>query len=75
MEESLLFHDEAVRPGARLRRCIVDQNVTIPSEVTIGFDAAADGQSFVVSEKGVVVVPKGYQFDLATRGQKAPSAT
>jgi glucose-1-phosphate adenylyltransferase len=45
--------------------------VIIPSGVTIGFDAAADAKRFVVSEKGVVVVPKGYQFDLAALGQES----
>jgi hypothetical protein len=34
----------------------------LPSE-RIGFDRAADGNRFTVSESGIVVVPKSYCFD------------
>ena len=49
-----------------MRKCIVDKNVQIPPGERIGFDRASDEARFTVSDNGVVVVPKGYQFPLLT---------
>ena len=57
-----MFDGIHVGRGAKLRRCIVDKNVKIPPGETVGFDLAKDAQRFTVSEKQVVVVPKGYKF-------------
>ena len=47
-----------------LRKSIIDKNVSIPPGTEIGFDPDQDRKSgFKVSENGIVVVPKGYQFD------------
>jgi glucose-1-phosphate adenylyltransferase len=40
----------------------VDKNVIIPDRERIGYDMKKDRQRFTVSEKGIVVVPKGYRF-------------
>jgi len=61
--DSILFPDVTVRPGARVNRCIIDKNVTVPSGVRIGFDREADAQRFTISDRGIVVIPKGYVFD------------
>lgn len=45
-----------VSRGARLRRCIVDQNVRIPPGTIIGYDLAKDRRRFCVSEGGVVII-------------------
>ena len=34
----------------------------IPAGLRIGFDPAADAQRFTVSDRGIVVIPKGYVF-------------
>lgn len=60
--ESLLFNGVRVGKRARLQRCIVDKDVVIPDDETIGFDKKRDAERFTVSEAGVVVVPKGYCF-------------
>ena len=57
---SILFPGVKVGPGARLNRCIVDKNVVIPAGTRIGYDLEADRQRFTVSERGIVVIPKGY---------------
>jgi glucose-1-phosphate adenylyltransferase len=59
VEESILMHGVDVGRGAKVRRAIVDKNVRIAPGARIGFDAAADRKRFVVSDAGVVVIPKG----------------
>ncbi len=56
--ESILFPQVRVEVGARLRRCIVDKNVIVPSGMRIGFDAEFDRRNFTVSDRGVVVIEK-----------------
>jgi glucose-1-phosphate adenylyltransferase len=62
IEDAILFPGVRVGPDARLRRCIVDKEVFIPAKETLGYDLELDRKRFTVSESGVVVVPKGYQF-------------
>ncbi len=62
VEESILFDRVRIGSGAKIRRCIIDKDVTIPPGTTIGWDRALDQKRFTVSEGGVVVVTKGYQF-------------
>lgn len=64
VERSILFDGVTVGTGARLRNCIVDKCVQIPAGERIGFDRVNDEARFTVSENGIVVVPKGYQFPL-----------
>lgn len=63
IHDAILFNHVQVGEGAQLDRCIIDKDVIIPPGVKIGFDPAKDAERFTVSDKGVVVVPKGYQFD------------
>lgn len=62
IERSMLFDSVTVGAGARLQNCIIDKYVSIPPGTVIGHDREADKQRFTVSEGGVVVVPKKYQF-------------
>ncbi|MET0116846.1 MAG: glucose-1-phosphate adenylyltransferase [Sedimenticola sp.] len=63
IHDSILFNNVEVGDGAELERCIVDKDVKIPPGARIGFDPERDAERFAISEKGVVVVPKGYVFD------------
>jgi glucose-1-phosphate adenylyltransferase len=58
VDESILLDGVDVGRGAQLRRVIVDKNVRIPPGLRIGFDLEADRQRFIVSEGGVVAVPR-----------------
>jgi glucose-1-phosphate adenylyltransferase len=50
--------------GADLRRCVIDKNVVVPPGTQIGVDREADlARGLVVSDGGVTVVEKGFQFD------------
>ena len=61
--DSILFPGVTVQPGARVNRCIIDKNVVVPAGARIGFDREADAQRFTISDRGIVVIPKGYVFD------------
>jgi len=62
VEDSILFDHVTVGRGAKLRRCIVDKDVSIPAGETIGYDPEKDSR-FTRSDKGIVVVPKEYRFE------------
>jgi len=62
IHDSILFNGVQVGEGAQLERCIIDKDVKIPAGERIGFDPERDARRFTLSEKGIVVVPKGYVF-------------
>jgi glucose-1-phosphate adenylyltransferase len=62
VESSLLFQGVTVGEGAALQRCIIDKHVVVPPGERIGFDRARDAERFTVSDRGIVVIGKGYRF-------------
>jgi len=68
VENSLLFPGVTVSEGAQLQRCIIDKHVVIPAGEQIGFDRSRDEERFTVSERGIVVIPKGYRFAAGNAG-------
>jgi glucose-1-phosphate adenylyltransferase len=58
VEESILFERVRIGRNARIRRCIVDKDVEIPSGEQIGYDIEADRRRFFVTDNGIVVIPK-----------------
>ena len=71
VDSSLLFQGVTVGEGARLQRCIVDKHVTIPAGETIGFDRERDVARFNVSDGGIVVIPKAYDFAAASEARES----
>ena len=59
VRESIIMDDVTIGRYAELKRCIIDKDVIIPEGFRIGFDAEQDRRLFTVSDKGIVVVPKG----------------
>jgi len=59
VEDSLLFENVTIGRRCRIRRAIIDKNVEIPPEMTIGYDLEEDRRRFHVTAGGVVVIPKG----------------
>ena len=46
---------------AKLRRAILDKNIRIPEDATVGYDLEADrGRGWHVTETGIVVIGRGY---------------
>ena len=58
----ILFESVRVGANVQLQNCIVDKNVEIPEGESIGFDIEKDANRFLISENGIVVVPKNYSF-------------
>jgi len=58
IDESILMPGVRVGRHARVRRAIVDRDVTIPRGALIGYDAEEDRRRHTVSEQGVVVVTR-----------------
>ena len=68
--DSIIFDDVRIGSGAQLKRCIIDKNVQIPPGEKIGFDSYRDAQRFVISDGGIVVVPRDYRFGSLTIPEK-----
>ncbi|MFO0881447.1 MAG: glucose-1-phosphate adenylyltransferase [Gemmataceae bacterium] len=59
VEASILFDGVDVGRYCRIRRAIIDKDVKIPQNTTIGYDLEADRRrGFTISEQGIVVIPK-----------------
>jgi glucose-1-phosphate adenylyltransferase len=59
VEDSILLHGVELGRHAIVRRAILDKNVRVAPGARIGVDEKADRARFTVSERGVVVIPKG----------------
>jgi glucose-1-phosphate adenylyltransferase len=60
--ESILFEDVDIGRHCKIKRTIIDKHVRVPENTKIGYDLEADKKRFTVTESGIVVVPKNYQF-------------
>ena len=57
--ESILMDGAQIGRHAKVRRAIIDKEVIVPPGTLIGYDLEDDRKRFTVSEKGIVVIPKG----------------
>jgi glucose-1-phosphate adenylyltransferase len=64
VEESILLEGAIIGRRARVRRAILDKDVSVPEGFAIGFDHEADRRNglTVIEEDDLVVVPKGHTF-------------
>ena len=59
VESSILFAGVNVGRHCRIRKAIIDKEVNIPANTTIGYDLEYDKKrGFTVTEQGVVVIAK-----------------
>jgi glucose-1-phosphate adenylyltransferase len=59
VEESILLDGVEVGRHCRIRRAIVDKDVKLPQNITLGHDHDHDrARGFQVTESGIVIVPK-----------------
>ncbi len=60
--DSIIMDNCNIGRHAKIRRAIIDKNVHVPEHEEIGFDPDIDRKRFTVTETGIVVIPKNYQF-------------
>jgi glucose-1-phosphate adenylyltransferase len=65
VEDSVIFDDVVIEPGVKIKHAILDKEAIIRSGTYIGYDPEADRRrGCTISEKGVVVVPRGMDIGL-----------
>lgn len=62
VSESVLMNGVQVGRGARVRRTLIDKSTSIPAGEVIGYDTEADRRRFLVTENGIVVIPRDFVF-------------
>jgi glucose-1-phosphate adenylyltransferase len=62
VHESILMENVDIGRHCRIRRAIIDKDVTIPPGTEIGFDPVEDRKRFDVSPGGIVVIGKGAEL-------------
>ncbi|MCX5712552.1 MAG: glucose-1-phosphate adenylyltransferase [Candidatus Omnitrophica bacterium] len=60
--DSILMEGVNVGRHTKIRRAIIDKDVTIPAGSVIGYDPIEDKKRFFVTESGLVVVAKGTEI-------------
>jgi glucose-1-phosphate adenylyltransferase len=59
IDQSILMDGVVIERGCRIRRAIIDKDVTIARGTDVGFDADADrDRGFTVTPSGITVIPK-----------------
>jgi glucose-1-phosphate adenylyltransferase len=56
VEDSVILDNCDVGRRAKIRRAILDKNVRVPEDATIGYDPVQDAKLYHVTETGIVVV-------------------
>ena len=62
VEDSIIMHGTHIGAGCRIRRSLIDKNVSIAPGKTIGYEPEQDSQHFMISENGIVLIPKDFKF-------------
>lgn len=58
VENSILMEDVRIGKNARIRNAIIDKHSVIGDDVSIGYDLEQDRTKYVVSQKGIIALPK-----------------
>ncbi|MEW6326425.1 MAG: glucose-1-phosphate adenylyltransferase [Thermodesulfobacteriota bacterium] len=58
IEDSIIFDHVTLMEDVRIKRAIIDKNVTLPPGTRIGYDMEQDRRHYFVDPSGIVVVPK-----------------
>ena len=56
VEDSVILDNCDIGRRAKIRRAILDKNVRVPADATIGYDEVQDRRLYSVTESGIVVV-------------------
>jgi len=58
IDNSIILEDVKIEKDVRIKNAIIDKNVIIKAGIQIGYNEAEDKKRFLVTENGLVVVPK-----------------
>ena len=64
VHESILMEGVNVGRHAKIKRAIIDKGVSIPEGLKIGYDLDEDRKKFIVTDTGIVVIPKDAKISL-----------
>ncbi len=63
VENSIIMHRTRIGANCRVRRALIDQDVEIAPAHAVGHDSLRDRERFMLSESGIVLVPRGYRLE------------
>lgn len=58
LDHAVVLPHVVVNRSARLRKCVIDRGVVIPSGLVVGEDPVEDAKHFRITEKGVTLITK-----------------
>ena len=61
IENSIIFDDVKIGKNVKIKNAIIDKNVVIKDNISIGYDIHEDKKRFVVTQNGLVVIPKNME--------------
>jgi glucose-1-phosphate adenylyltransferase len=61
IENSIIFDDVKIGKNVKIKNAIIDKNVVIKDNIRIGYDIHEDKKRFVVTQNGLVVIPKNME--------------
>ncbi len=56
IEDSIVFDNCVIARRCKIRRAILDKNVSLPEDTIIGYDLASDRKKYHVTDSGIVLV-------------------
>jgi glucose-1-phosphate adenylyltransferase len=62
VRESIVMENVVIGAHSRIRRAIIDKDVTIPPHTHIGYNRDDDARKFTVTDSGLVVISKGMKL-------------
>jgi len=71
VDESVIADDVVIGRNCKIKKAIIDKHNNIPPSTEIGTNPAEDRKRFVVTPRGIVVVPKGYFKGPTPRDRRA----
>lgn len=63
VRESVLMENVEIGRHCKIKKAIIDKDVSVPDGTVIGYDIESDRKRFHVSAEGVVVIPKGVEIE------------
>jgi glucose-1-phosphate adenylyltransferase len=63
VRESILLENVEIGRHCRIKKAIIDKDVNVPPRTVIGYNKKKDKERFYVSPGGIVVIPKGFEFE------------